>query len=172
MSLNDLNKKFGKKKGPRKPLGPVFEKIKASSKPKKMGQGSRVRAGDDPVVTQAEGLVSLLAPHRKRAIEVWIAGMDATKETYDPKSREYTITPDWKERRECAAKIIEHLDGTPVQKTFTLTGSFKDLGEMMQTLTGSPEAARMLSDSIEVEASVQETGDETGDASPSVTFDQ
>ena len=149
----------------------VAAKIAAHSAKKRAKRLARARGeGDGPLVTRVSGLMELLEPHRQAAIQVWIDGLKATKETYDPKSREYSDQPDYKERRENANKIIEYLDGKPPELQVQLTGKLEDMDEMTKRIQSSPEAMRAMNALTDVPAEVfdvQESGGETDGEFPS-----
>jgi hypothetical protein len=101
----------------------------------------------------------LLAPHLPKAIGSWIDGLKATKIAWQHDKWVDTGFPDWKERRECGRQIVEYVIGKPIERSMEVTGSYKELSEVLKELESSPEARRLLPaevfDSLHKASSVQ-----------------
>jgi hypothetical protein len=55
-----------------------------------------------------------------------------------------TGIPDHIVRSNCAQKIVEYLVGKAIERSMEVTGSYKDLSEVLSELEKSPEAKRLL----------------------------
>jgi hypothetical protein len=134
-------------------MGFVADKIKAKAlalaPPKNGKQGAlvarrRVRAREtSPQSTK--NLQDLLAPHLPAAIQTWLDGLKATKIAWQHDKWVDTGFPDWKERRECGRAIVEYVIGRPIERSMEVSGSYKELSEVLSDLEKSPEARRLLS---------------------------
>ena len=121
----------------------LAEKIRAKTL-KKGVSVTRARARAMAIVTQAQKLSELLGPNLDKAVQVWVEGLKATKWEYDPKTHERFEVADWKERRECATKIIEYLEGKPIERQLQVTGDFEELGDLLNRIRESPLALKKL----------------------------
>jgi hypothetical protein len=133
-------------------MGFVADKIKAKAlalAPSENGkQGAlvtrrRVRARETSQST--ENLQDLLQPHLPAAIQTWVDGLGATKIAFARDKWVDTGFPDWKERRECGRQIVEYVIGRPIERSMEVSGSYKELSEVLADLEQSPEARRLLS---------------------------
>jgi len=125
-------------------MNPILEKIRPET-PKK--QGPLTRAGPGGVVTgKTEQLHDLLAPHLPTAIRAWVDGLKANKIAWDQVEQKMVDTglPDHKERRESARAIVEYVVGKAIERSMEVTGSYKDLTQVLEELKQSPEARRLL----------------------------
>ena len=84
------------------------------------------------------------------------AAKSATHRYFDLKSKEWTESPYHKTRLAAVALELAYDEGLPVQRSVSISGSFQDAAELMETLNESPatsEALKMLSNmGIKVEA--------------------
>jgi hypothetical protein len=161
-------------------MGFVADKIKAKAlalAPSKNGKQSalvarsHVRAREtSPQSTK--NLQDLLAPHLPAAIQTWLDGLKATKIAWQHDKWVDTGFPDWKERRECARAIVEYVIGRPVERSMEITGSYKELSEVLAELEKCPEARRLLSPELfaslhkEAAAESSKTGQENSQNTP------
>lgn len=195
MSLESLNAKFGKKSS-----GSAAKKIAEHTKTH--GTSSRARVHEIPPgyggkVKIPARLKSLLDELNDDDIDrvavvyrecmtatfkVWI---DEGKHKNGRAKGHWEVSPDYKTRLAAANMVAAYKEGLPVQRQITLAGKFKDLSEMMGQLQDSPQGKQLLAElpAIDVESSVvrenrttessvQETGGQTGDDSPSETASQ
>jgi hypothetical protein len=52
--------------------------------------------------------------------------------------------PDHKVRTECARAIVEYVVGKAIERSMEVTGSYKELSQVLEELKQSPEARRIL----------------------------
>ena len=52
--------------------------------------------------------------------------------------------PDHKERRESARAIVEYVVGKAIERSMEVSGSYKELSQVLEELKQSPEACRLL----------------------------
>jgi hypothetical protein len=52
------------------------------------------------------------------------------------------------QRRECGRQIVEYVIGKPIERSMEVSGSYEDLGEVLERLQKSPEARRLLSPAL------------------------
>jgi hypothetical protein len=134
-------------------MGFVADKIKAKAlalAPSKNGKQSalvarrRVRAREtSPQST--ENLQDFLQPHLPAAIQTWVDGLGATKIAFARDKWVDSGFPDWKERRESARAIVEYLVGKAIERSLEVSGSYRELSDVLKSLEDSPEARRLLS---------------------------
>ena len=55
-----------------------------------------------------------------------------------------TGLPDHKERRESGRAIVEYVVGRPIERSMQVTGSYKELTELLDELKDVPEVRRLL----------------------------
>jgi hypothetical protein len=74
-------------------------------------------------------------------------GLKATKLIWNQSTHRFEDTgfPDHKERRESAQRILEYLVGKAIERSMEVTGSYKELSEVLSELEKSPEARRLMS---------------------------
>lgn len=174
MSLESLNAKFSKKSS-----GSAAKKIAEHTKTH--GSNARARAEEQrgkygvpvkiPKVMKSL-LDSITDDDIDRVARAWREAMGATTKTYDIVAKKFVEQPDHNTRMKAGQLIAAYREGLPVQRQITLAGKFKDLSEMLGQLKGSPQGQQLLAElepAIEVESSVQETGGQSGDDSPSET---
>jgi hypothetical protein len=142
-----------------KTSGYVKNKINGS---KKGGPGTRARAKRHSIIPDRAKLVEILGPHKIAAMEVWIAGLEATKEVYEPSSHSYVTVPDWKERRECANMIMAYLEGRPIERQVQARGDYADLQKMLaERIAHSKAAQDSLHNTVLGKEIIQELPDAT-----------
>jgi hypothetical protein len=123
----------------------VREKIRAETR-KKGKSLARTRGREGEIcIENTKNLQELLAPHLPKAIRSWIDGLKATKIAWQHDKWVDTGFPDWKERRECGRQIVEYVIGKAIERSMEVTGSYKELSEVLSDLEKSPEARRLLS---------------------------
>jgi hypothetical protein len=129
---------------------------------------ARARASHTHVSTEKEQKVDdLLAPHLPAAAQAWVDGLKATKTAWNQQCHQFEDTglPDHKIRAECAEKIWHNVVGRPIERTLQVSGSYKELGQVIDELKQSPEARRLLPPEIWRMASGQSAGpDHEGEA--------
>jgi hypothetical protein len=88
----------------------------------------------------------LLAPYLLAAVRAWIKGLKATKVAWNQSAHSFEDTgfPDHKVRSDCAQKIVEYLVGKAIERSMEISGSYKELSEVLADLEKSPEAKRLL----------------------------
>jgi hypothetical protein len=119
--------------------------VKLKDGRRKKSPGPDARARRKELVTHAKDLIVHLGEYAPEAVQVWIDGLSATKWEYDPTTKTRFEVPDWRERRENAAMIFAYAIGRPLERSMEVTGSYKELGEVLAELEKSPEARRLLS---------------------------
>jgi hypothetical protein len=93
-----------------------------------------------------EKLHDLLAPHLPAAVQAWVDGLKATKTMWNQQSHQFEDTglPDHKVRAECARAIVEYVVGKAIERSMQVSGSYKELTQVLEELKQSPEARRLL----------------------------
>src|SRR5437016_5645793 len=121
-------------------MSDVLNKIRAET-PKKQGPLARGCVSRRRVSKQSVGKVQdLLAPHLPAAIRAWVNGLKANLIAYDRTTHKMIDTgfPDHKERRESARAIVEYLVGKAIERSMEVTGSYKELSQVLEELKQSP----------------------------------
>jgi hypothetical protein len=72
--------------------------------------------------------------------------LKATKAAWNQQSHQFEDTglPDHKVRAECAEKIWHNVVGRPIERSMQVSGSYKELSQVLDELRQSPEAVRLL----------------------------
>jgi len=145
---------------------PILEKIRASSA-KKRGP-ARARAGEIEVLPTVKELKQSLREKLGRLEPKMLArleeNLDAMKETYDPKAREWRWVPDNALRQKALMDGLAYLHGKPPEFTVQVNASIEDLGALMDRMQESPATAKALA---ALRPMIQQTGSESGADSPS-----
>jgi hypothetical protein len=129
-------------------MSAALDKIRAETR-KKGKYLARARGREGEIcVENTKNLQELLAPHLPKAIRCWVDGLKATKIAWQHDKWVDTGFPDWKERRECGRQIVEYVIGKAIERSMEVTGSYKELSEVLSELEKSPEARRLLSPEI------------------------
>jgi hypothetical protein len=91
-------------------------------------------------------LSELLAPHLPAAVQAWVDGLQANKAIWSKELKDFVETnvPDHKVRAECALYLIHYAVGKAIERTLGVTGSYKELSDVLAELRQSPEARRLL----------------------------
>jgi hypothetical protein len=124
----------------------ILEKIRRTT-PKKDGPLARARTRASAVNPEhTEKLSDLLAPHLPAAVKAWIDGLKANKIAWNPDTHswEEINLPDHEVRRRNALHIVEFAVGKAVERSMEVTGSYKELSQVLDELRQSPEAVRLL----------------------------
>jgi hypothetical protein len=125
-------------------MSAALDKIRAETR-KKGKYLARARGREGEIcVENTKNLQELLAPHLPKAIRCWVDGLKATKIAWQHDKWVDTGFPDWKERRECGRQIVEYVIGKAIERSMEVTGSYKELSEVLSDLEKSPEARRLL----------------------------
>lgn len=103
-------------------------------------------AGAADLIPLAKKLADLLtADDLAGAVKVWREGLTATKKVWSAKKQKYVNGgPDWQIRRDMAEAIAAYMEGRPMERQLSISGSFEELGDLLQTLRNSGEAARLM----------------------------
>jgi hypothetical protein len=106
----------------------------------------RARANGRVDNGKVEKLQDLLSPKIPAAVQAWVKGLKATLVAYDRDAHCMVDTgfPDHKVRIECARAIVEYVVGKAIERSLEVSGSYKELGQMLEELKQSPEARRLL----------------------------
>jgi hypothetical protein len=127
--------------------GYVKRKIKERKTSKERPLVARARASQAHVSTKKdEKLHDLLARHLPGAARAWVDGLNANKVAWNQQSHQFEDTglPDHKIRSECAEKIWHNVIGRPIERSMEVSGSYKELSQVIDELRQSPEAVRLL----------------------------
>jgi hypothetical protein len=125
-------------------MSDVLNKIRAET-PKKRGPLARARKGQDSAgLTQKAA--EILAKYLPAAARAWVDGLKANKAIFNSATKKFeeTDVADHKVRAECAEKIWHNVVGRPIERSMQVTGSYKELSEVLSELRASPEAMRLL----------------------------
>ena len=101
-------------------------------------------------IAEVKKLTEMLGPHKTAAVQVWIDGLEATKRVQAGRDV-WEDVPDWKERRENANMIVAYLEGKPVELQVQASGSFEDLGTILERYRSTPEGMKLLHDVLGAE---------------------
>jgi hypothetical protein len=73
-------------------------------------------------------------------------GLKANKIAWDQVQQKMVDTgrPDHKERRESGRAIVEYVVGKAIERSMEVSGSYKELSQVLDELKQSPEAVRLL----------------------------
>jgi hypothetical protein len=76
----------------------------------------------------------------------WVSGLKANKAIFNSKTQKFeeTDVADHKVRAECAEKIWHNVIGRPIERSMQISGSYKELSQVLDELRQSPEAVRLL----------------------------
>lgn len=125
--------------------------------PAKQARNSRARVGGPessdagaPGPLENPSLVKkladlLTADDLAGAVKVWREGLTATKMIWSNKKGDYIDGgPDWQIRRDMAEAIAAYMEGRPMERQLSISGSFEELSDLLKTMRNSGEAARLL----------------------------
>jgi hypothetical protein len=128
-------------------MSAVLDKIRAETPQKNGFKLARARQGGRVVRSLSpDKLQDLLSPYLKRAVRAWVDGLKANKIGWNQETQKWEDTgfADHKERRESARAIIEYFVGKAIERTLNVSGSYKELSQVLEELKQSPEARRIL----------------------------
>lgn len=81
----------------------------------------------------------------ENAVEVWRDGLKAVRMVWNNKRGEYLEAgPDWQIRRDMSELIAAYMEGKPMERQMSISGSFAELGEMINEMRLSNEALRLM----------------------------
>jgi hypothetical protein len=106
------------------------------------------RAKTMALIKQVEGLMAMLGPYKREAVQVLVDQLSAMKTVFHNGVAVGEV-PDEIIRQKAAIAILEWLEGKPRELHIQMRGDFDDLAEMQRRLQGSPEAKRCLPDSLQ-----------------------
>lgn len=122
------------------------------SKPAKPAGKSRAREGVEPPPDGPDNQALLVklgqllnSDDLRAAVECWRDGLKAMRMVWNNKLGQYIEAgPDWQIRRDMSELIAAYMEGKPMERQMSISGSFEELGDMLQTLNASAEAVRLL----------------------------
>jgi hypothetical protein len=131
-------------------MSAVLDKIRAET-PKNGAKLVRPRVSGGRVDNgKVEKLQELLSPKIPAAVKVWVSGLKANICAYDRTAQKIVDTglPDHKIRADCARSIVEYVVGKAIERSLEVSGSYKELSQVLEELQQSPEARRLLPSDI------------------------
>lgn len=79
------------------------------------------------------------------AVKVWREGLQAVKMVWNNKLGTYVEAgPDWQIRRDMSEMIAAYMEGKPMERQMSISGTFEELSDLLKTMSTSGEAARLM----------------------------
>jgi hypothetical protein len=133
-------------------MGFVADKIKSQSKNGKNGvHVARARKGWRPssltkIIKKAASISELLTDDdQEENLRVIREAKRAVHRVYDTQLKRLVEVPDYKTRLAATTLDLAYREGKPIERSMEVSGSYKELSEVLAELERSPEARRLLS---------------------------